>query len=106
MADNAYLEAQHEGKSPELCEQNSPFVLLYDRCIGCIASNSAEPDWIERVYVGPKFYEILEYCNILQASSSGSLPITTVSNYIPISEALSVASRRAQPPRIRALPSA
>ncbi|KAL4864488.1 hypothetical protein BDV12DRAFT_201098 [Aspergillus spectabilis] len=61
---SAYLEAQHTGKVPELCEPGSAFLSLYDVCATCISANlnSTDADSTSPEEEIPDFAQWVGYC--------------------------------------------
>ncbi|PVH87932.1 hypothetical protein DL98DRAFT_632164 [Cadophora sp. DSE1049] len=60
---NAYLEAESVGLSPELCAVDSGFLQGYEYCQSCVSANSANGSESVQVYVDPKFAKFIDYCN-------------------------------------------
>ncbi|KAK4232558.1 hypothetical protein QBC38DRAFT_514235 [Podospora fimiseda] len=66
---NAYLEAQRVGKSPELCDNNSTFNDLYSKCRECIQAWPGESKITLIVYLEPTFFQFIDYCSSGSAQS-------------------------------------
>lgn len=73
--DNASIEAQRIGKSPEICSPDTPFWYYYQACSKCLEANSggdgdsddtAEPT---ETFLNDTFGPYIEYC--------GSVPVQT-----------------------------
>ncbi|KAI8946444.1 hypothetical protein F4801DRAFT_583366 [Xylaria longipes] len=65
--DNANIEAQAVGKTPEVCAPNSNFQSYYKACKYCIETydDSGEAD---RDYLDPIFSQWIDYCDEVQSS--------------------------------------
>ncbi|KAI1773305.1 hypothetical protein F4818DRAFT_123742 [Hypoxylon cercidicola] len=72
---NAYLEAQHTGKTPALCASGSPFQTLTAACRSC-SSVDDNDDALQSTLL-PLFEPYIEYCEAQTASSSTSAASTT-----------------------------
>ncbi|KAI1121873.1 hypothetical protein F5Y10DRAFT_255371 [Nemania abortiva] len=58
---NANLEAQSVGESPELCDPDSAFMIYYNACKDCVDSNGG--DSTDRDYLSPVFAQWIGYCD-------------------------------------------
>ncbi|KAI1348700.1 hypothetical protein F5Y01DRAFT_206954 [Xylaria sp. FL0043] len=81
---NANLEAQAVGKTPDLCNPDSVFMSYYDGCQDCIAANADDVQLTERDYLAPAFAQWLDYCDSTSPTSpSGGGGQTQVSSTGP-----------------------
>ncbi|KAI1274421.1 hypothetical protein F5Y07DRAFT_373075 [Xylaria sp. FL0933] len=74
---NANLEAQAIGKTPELCSPDSLFMSYYTACVACLEANASDAQAITKDYLDPDFAQWLDYCG----STSPSLATTLVGEY-------------------------
>jgi hypothetical protein len=73
MADNAYLAAQAEGKSPALCANGSAFLTLADTCNDCIATfSTTTANTTNQTYPDPDLSQFIDYCSVHAAASAVS----------------------------------
>ncbi|KAI0096715.1 hypothetical protein GGR51DRAFT_567042 [Nemania sp. FL0031] len=70
---NAYLEAQAQGKSSGLCASNSTFYSYYTACRDCLETNSNN-DTSTKDYLNQEFGQWISYCE----STAAPLPETEV----------------------------
>ena len=63
---NAFLEAQNVGKTPDLCNEGSAFRGFYDGCNACIDrfEEQEKLEIVRREYLEPSFEQFVEYCEI------------------------------------------
>lgn len=59
--DDAYIEAQSVGKTPDLCDQDSTFSTLVDQCTDCI-KEATESGNASSDLVPPEFNQFINYC--------------------------------------------
>ncbi|KAK8016422.1 hypothetical protein PG993_014611 [Apiospora rasikravindrae] len=61
--DDAYLEAQQEGKGPTLCSGDGPFQQAYAACVAC-AQEHASQLRTNDTYLAPGFAQYIDYCDM------------------------------------------
>ncbi|KAI1115103.1 hypothetical protein F5Y14DRAFT_412214 [Nemania sp. NC0429] len=66
---NANIEAQHVGKSPELCNPDSDFMTYYNACSGCVKAQTDDPQ-VTKDYLDPAFSQYLDYCKSPENSTT------------------------------------
>lgn len=73
---NALLEVQSLGKSPEICESGSAFLTSVGQCRECIEyhADPAQPDSFVRI--APQFQQFIDYCDV-PASTTVSTTVST-----------------------------
>ncbi|KAI1347730.1 hypothetical protein F5Y01DRAFT_307352 [Xylaria sp. FL0043] len=64
---NANLEAQAVGKTPDLCSPDSVFMVYYQGCSDCIKDNAS--DQAASDYLTSTFSEWFDYCNSVSPTS-------------------------------------
>ncbi|KAK5637704.1 hypothetical protein RRF57_013419 [Xylaria bambusicola] len=68
LLDNAGLEAQAVGKSPELCNPDSNFMMYYNACGSCVNAHTDDPKAISDIE--QTFSVWLNYCESLGNSTT------------------------------------
>ena len=74
IIDNAYLEAQAVGKTPELCKRESTFQVYSEACRLCLESNSDPGAPLEDQF--PELNQYIEYCSAIDATGPSTVTAT------------------------------
>ncbi|KAH9904755.1 hypothetical protein F4778DRAFT_44599 [Xylariomycetidae sp. FL2044] len=69
----ALIEAESAGKSPEICQADSPFQIAYQSCANCYDANGVDSDELAAI---PEFSQWTQYCSTVPVSSV-TPPIST-----------------------------
>jgi hypothetical protein len=56
---------------------NSAFQMLYQSCIMCIASNSANLQLVLRTFIEPKFAQFINYCAEFGGGAFSTVAVVT-----------------------------
>ncbi|KAK6225017.1 glycoprotein X [Colletotrichum tabaci] len=70
VCNNAYIEVQHVGKTPSICNRDSDFSRGYRECVSCFEANSDRTNDATNVYLEPKFRPFLDYCALQTTQTS------------------------------------
>ncbi|KAJ5698028.1 hypothetical protein N7462_000033 [Penicillium macrosclerotiorum] len=85
---DAALEAESSGKTPELCDSDSAFSVGLGNCRNCISHYARSASEIYSQTLLPSFAQFLDYCSEVQATASSTTePSTTTSTATTITSA-------------------
>jgi hypothetical protein len=80
-SDEAFIEAQRTGLTPELCVVDGPFQNVYRFCTACLQENDLDVETALVSYFGEGVFEtVFEFCDMARTQSfiSTTMMVTTI----------------------------